>query len=177
MTLSTVHRVKGMEWDRVVVFGVDDGLMPHALAAETDLEEERRVLHVAVTRARCRVVLAADSAGPSPFLAELRGERPRAPAVPPAPAGTRPAAMVPAEGEARPVDPELFEKLKAWRLEKARERKVPPYVVFHDRTLEAMAAAHPRNELELLDISGVGPKKLDDYGEELLELVEDHSGS
>ncbi len=177
VTLSTVHRVKGMEWERVVVFGVDDGLMPHALAAETDLEEERRVLHVAVTRARRRVVLAADSAGPSPFLAELRGERPRTPAVPPAPAGTRPAAMVPAEGEARPVDPELFEKLKAWRLEKARERKVPPYVVFHDRTLEAMAAAHPRNELELLDISGVGPKKLDDYGEELLELVEDHSGS
>ena len=177
VTLSTVHRVKGMEWDRVVVFGVDDGLMPHALAAETDLEEERRVLHVAVTRARRRVVLAADSAAPSPFLAELRGERPRAPAVPPAPAASPPAAMIPAEGETRPVDPELFEKLKAWRLEKARERKVPPYVVFHDRTIEAMAAAHPRNELELLDISGVGPKKLDDYGEELLELVEDHSGS
>lgn len=177
VTLSTVHRVKGMEWERVLVFGVDDGLMPHALAAEADLEEERRVLHVAVTRARRRVVLAADSARPSPFLAELRGERSRAPTVPPASAAPLPAAVTPSEGEARPVDPELFEKLKAWRLEKARERKVPPYVVFHDRTLEAMAASHPRNELELLDISGVGPKKLDDYGEELLELVEDHAGS
>ena len=174
VTLSTIHRVKGMEWERVLVFGVDDGLMPHALSADAGLEEERRVLHVAMTRGRRRVVLAADSGRPSPFLAELRGERPRPPSAPPAPAAPRPAAAAPADGETRPVDQELFEKLKAWRLEKARERKVPPYVVFHDRTLEAAAAARPRTELELLEISGVGPKKLDDYGEELLELVEDH---
>lgn len=177
VTLSTIHRVKGMEWDRVLVFGVDDGLMPHALAGDAGMEEERRVLHVAVTRGRRRVVLAADSSRPSPFLAELRGERPSPPAAPPSPASPRPAAA-PAGGGIQPadqdVDQELFEKLKAWRLEKARERQFPPYVVFHDRTLEAVAAARPRTELDLLDISGIGPKKLDDYGEELLELVEDH---
>ena len=56
VTLSTVHRVKGREWDRVAVFGVNDGLVPHRLAQ--DEEEERRVLHVAITRGREQVVLA-----------------------------------------------------------------------------------------------------------------------
>ena len=48
VTLSTIHRVKGREWDRVAVFGVADGIVPHRLAE--DVEEERRVLHVAITR-------------------------------------------------------------------------------------------------------------------------------
>ncbi len=60
VTLSTVHRVKGQEWDRVAVFGVTAGLIPHRLAL--DVEEERRVLHVAITRARRRAVLLADGA-------------------------------------------------------------------------------------------------------------------
>ena len=58
ITLSTIHRVKGREWDRVAVFGVADGLVPHRLAE--DVEEERRVLHVAITRGRHRVALLAD---------------------------------------------------------------------------------------------------------------------
>ncbi|HVM01285.1 MAG TPA: ATP-dependent helicase, partial [Acidimicrobiales bacterium] len=71
VTLSTVHRVKGREWDRVVVFGVTAGLVPHRLAL--DEEEERRVLHVAVTRGRHRVHVLADASRPSPFLDELAG--------------------------------------------------------------------------------------------------------
>ena len=179
VTLSTVHRVKGMEWDRVVVFGVDDGLMPHSLS--TDLEEERRVLHVAMTRGRRRVLLTADAAVPSPFLAELKGEPPRARApsasAAAAPrAGGKPGPRRPVDEE-REVDQELLEKLKAWRRAESAERKVPAFVVFHDRTLEAIAAALPRTESQLLDVSGIGPKKLDDYGEDLLELVREHSGS
>ncbi|MGH8941376.1 MAG: ATP-dependent helicase, partial [Acidimicrobiia bacterium] len=50
VTLSTVHRVKGLEWDHVVVFGADRGSMPHELS--DDIEEERRVFHVAMTRGR-----------------------------------------------------------------------------------------------------------------------------
>ncbi len=48
VALSTVHRVKGMEWPYVVVLGAHDGLMPHTLA--DDLEEERRIFHVAIMR-------------------------------------------------------------------------------------------------------------------------------
>ncbi len=166
VTLSTVHRVKGMEWDRVVVFGVDDGLMPHALS--DDIEEERRVLHVAVTRGRDRVLVVADADRPSPFLVELRGETVRAVPVSAAPVAHIPD---PSSPSAAPVDEDLLERLKAWRLETATERGVPPYVVFWDRTLEGIAAARPRSEVELLDVYGVGPAKLDEYGEDILEIV------
>ena len=76
--LSTVHRVKGMEWDRVLVYGAQAGLWPHRLAG--DREEERRVFHVALTRGRRHVAVLADLERPSPFLDEL--EEPRKPLVP-----------------------------------------------------------------------------------------------
>ena len=83
--VSTVHRVKGMEWDRVVVFGAERGLFPHDLGE--DVEEERRVFHVAMTRGRKEVVLLVDKTRPSPFIKELTGEAP--PAAKPA-TGRRP---------------------------------------------------------------------------------------
>jgi DNA helicase-2/ATP-dependent DNA helicase PcrA len=69
VTLSTVHRVKGEEWDFVCVADVRRGMMPHRLA--DDVEEERRILHVAITRAREQVLVLTDAARPSPFVAEL----------------------------------------------------------------------------------------------------------
>ena len=68
--LSTVHRVKGMEWDHVIVYGAQKGLWPHRLA--DDVEEERRVFHVAITRARKDVVIIADTDHPSKFVKELK---------------------------------------------------------------------------------------------------------
>jgi DNA helicase-2/ATP-dependent DNA helicase PcrA len=75
VTLSTVHRVKGREWDRVALFGATAGILPHRLA--DDVEEERRVLHVAVTRGRREVVVLGDRDRTSPLLAELAGTAPR----------------------------------------------------------------------------------------------------
>ena len=75
VTLSTIHRVKGREWDRVAVFGVADGIVPHRLA--DDEEEERRVLHVGITRGRHRVVVLADRTRRSAFLDELAGTAPK----------------------------------------------------------------------------------------------------
>lgn len=69
VVLSTVHRVKGMEWDRVVVFAANSGLFPHRLSE--DIEEERRVFHVAVTRCRQSLAIVADRDAISPFVAEL----------------------------------------------------------------------------------------------------------
>ena len=65
----------------------------------------------------------------------------------------------------------LFDRLKAWRLEQAREQSVPPYVVFHDATLAAIAAARPRSIDELSGIAGIGAKKLERYGAMLLEVL------
>jgi DNA helicase-2/ATP-dependent DNA helicase PcrA len=74
--LSTVHRIKGREWGHVVIFGASRGLFPHRLG--NDEEDERRVFHVALTRARTQVVTLADAEAPSIFLAELDGSRVRA---------------------------------------------------------------------------------------------------
>ncbi len=75
VTLSTIHRVKGREWPRVVVFGATDGIVPHRLSH--DVEEERRILHVGITRGIDRVVVLGDSTRRSPFLDELDGSAPR----------------------------------------------------------------------------------------------------
>ena len=77
----------------------------------------------------------------------------------------------------RPVDEDLLERLTVWRLERAQKSGSPPYIVFRNRTLEEIAAHQPRTEAELLDLYGVGPAKLDEYGEEVLELVRDHTAS
>jgi ATP-dependent DNA helicase RecQ len=69
------------------------------------------------------------------------------------------------------ADAGLLARLKAWRTDQAREQSVPPYVVFHDSTLSAIAAARPRNLDALSTISGIGAKKLERYGPALLELL------
>ena len=66
---------------------------------------------------------------------------------------------------------ELVDRLRRWRLETARSTGVPAYVVFHDSTLSAIAAARPSSLAELLRVSGVGDSKLRKYGEEVLEVL------
>jgi ATP-dependent DNA helicase RecQ len=65
----------------------------------------------------------------------------------------------------------LLERLKNWRTEQARAQSVPAYVIFHDRTLAEIAAARPADIDALATVSGIGAKKLERYGESLLELV------
>ena len=72
-----------------------------------------------------------------------------------------------AEGEA------LAGRIREWRAAEAKRLKVPAYVVLHDRTLTALAGARPRNPRELLNIDGMGPAKVERFGEELLRLCAD----
>ena len=74
------------------------------------------------------------------------------------------------------ADLELLGRLKSWRTEEARRRRVPAYVVFADRTLEALAAARPASEAGLLAVKGIGPAKLETYGEALLRLLSGAEG-
>lgn len=69
------------------------------------------------------------------------------------------------------IDRGLFEKLRILRLEIAREQKVPPYIVFSDKTLAAMCARMPRSREEMLEVSGVGEAKYAKYGERFLEAL------
>jgi ATP-dependent DNA helicase RecQ len=66
---------------------------------------------------------------------------------------------------------DLFERLRAWRRTEAERMGKPPYVVMHDRTLHAIAAARPRTVDELRPIPGLGDKRIERYGAALLEVV------
>ena len=76
-----------------------------------------------------------------------------------------------AGGEGRAADSGLQAALRAWRSEIARKRGVPAYVVLHDATIDGIAASRPATLNELRNIPGIGDKKLEHYGEELIALV------
>ena len=69
------------------------------------------------------------------------------------------------------ADPDLVARLKAWRTEQARSQGVPPYVVFHDRTLLELASRRPTRRAELSEVGGIGTAKLERYGDGLLEVL------
>jgi ATP-dependent DNA helicase RecQ len=137
-----------------------------------------------------------DASRPSPYLAELETARAFDPgeAAPAGwstdsrvAAGARPplagsvaggAGRVPARrvrpGPAAPaaaVDPAREQALRSWRTERSRRDKVPPFIVLHDRTLLAVAAARPSSLVALRQIDGIGPLKLELYGEEILATL------
>jgi ATP-dependent DNA helicase RecQ len=74
-------------------------------------------------------------------------------------------------GADRSEPPAGFDALKAWRLARAREDDVPAYLVFHNSTLEEIAARKPRSLDELAAVPGVGPAKLERYGEGVLAAL------
>ena len=231
ITLSTIHRVKGREWDRVIVFGATEGLMPHRLSR--DVEEERRVLHVGITRGRQRVLVLGDRSRRSPFFAELDGSAARGQVRAAVAASAAPAAVtarkepavrttVPAEvgqavkvlggyegtveaiedagvrlrlddggsffvrfGERVTVDGTLLTlakppsphakaaaaALRAWRLDRAKADSVPAFVVLSDKHLDGIAERHPTSLADLRTCPGIGPAKLDTYGDEILVVL------
>jgi hypothetical protein len=75
VALATIHRIKGQEWPRVIVYGANEGLMPHRLATDA-IEEERRIMHVALTRGRQAVVVLSSRGNASRFVRELQGAAP-----------------------------------------------------------------------------------------------------
>jgi ATP-dependent DNA helicase RecQ len=71
------------------------------------------------------------------------------------------------------ADAAILERLRTWRSEQARSQAVPAYVIFHDSTLSAIAAARPRGITDLSSIHGIGAKKLERYGAALMALLDD----
>jgi superfamily II DNA helicase RecQ len=81
-----------------------------------------------------------------------------------------------------PPDPELLEALRAWRSEQASEQRVPPYIIFSNKVLAAIASRRPATSEALSQIRGIGPAKLEKYGQAVVELVTlgqpvEHTGS
>jgi DNA helicase II / ATP-dependent DNA helicase PcrA len=171
VTLASLHSAKGLEWDAVFLVGLTDTTVPiqHA-TTDAQIAEERRLLYVGITRARERLALSwalARSPGqrrgrrPSRFLDGLRPST--------AGAGPKPAKKKGPAPEA--ADAELFGRLRAWRKAQADAQGSPPYIVFSDATLVAIADARPASTAALARISGVGPMKLERYAEPLLAVL------
>ncbi len=181
--LLTFHRAKGLEYETVFVTGVERGLVPVAYASSpVDLDEERRLLHVAMTRAgtalhmswaRTRTVGSRVSERePSPWITALRaaGVVDDAATTASAHAGTRRA--LGARGpRPRATDDALLTALLEWRRGVARAAAVPVAAVASDATLRAIATRRPRSRAALASVPGLGPCRLATHGEAILRLV------
>ncbi|MGH8927719.1 MAG: ATP-dependent DNA helicase UvrD2 [Acidimicrobiia bacterium] len=225
VTLASIHAVKGREWPHVIIHDATAGLMPHRLVG--DIEEERRVFHVGITRCRESVTVVAGEP-PSQFLAEMlvaghplprRPEADRALSTGPNRrplAGTGPTDPVAAAvglcfdqggylhevvaiggegaltrvGEnaeftvawgtpvrvlgvprslAHPDHEAVFERLRSWRTTRAGGK--PAYTVLTDESLRLISISLPADERSLAAVKGIGPAKLDRFGNELLGLL------
>lgn len=167
VTLASLHAAKGLEWDVVFLAGLSEGLLPISLAeTPAALDEERRLLYVGVTRARERLEMSyarsrnPGSRGTRKVSRFLDGLWPSA-GVPRGGAGAAPAT----------ADPALLERLRQWRTDEARRLDRPAYTVLADRALDEVATLRPATIAELARVRGIGPVKLDAYGQVLLGLV------
>ncbi|MFD9974005.1 ATP-dependent DNA helicase UvrD2 [Streptomyces sp. NPDC059017] len=207
VTLASLHSAKGLEWDAVFLVGLTEGMMPITYAkTDEQVEEERRLLYVGVTRARLHLSLSwalsrspggRASRRPTRFLNGLRpgsaapggrtaggaggiergagGRRKRRGPVLCRVCGktlTDAGEMKLMRCEDCPsdMDEALYERLREWRSEQARDLGQPAYCVFTDKTLMAIAEAVPGSEGELAGISGVGGRKLDRFGADVLAI-------
>lgn len=201
VTLASLHAAKGLEWDAVFLVGLSEGLMPISFADTPEaVDEERRLLYVGITRAREHLALSWSTARtpggranrkPSRFLDGLRpdsvasssvrgkGALPRRKAA--TPASCRVCGSMLASGAERKVgrcsqcpptyEEQTFNALREWRKEVALSAEVPAFVVFTDATLTAIAEARPASLEELARLAGVGPSKLEKYGEAVLAVL------
>ena len=152
VNLLTLHRAKGLEFEAVFIPRLQEKELPSKQArTDEELAEERRLLYVGMTRAK-RVLWLTWSGKRSRFLGEL-GVTPTAP-------------------REKPDWTPDAQRLRDWRLERSKADNVPPYVVFHDSVLHAIADARPSSLGELAQIAGIGPAKLERYGDDLLATLD-----
>ena len=214
VTLASLHSAKGLEWDVVFLVGVAEGMMPITYArTDEQIEEERRLLYVGVTRARERLHVSwalSRSPGSRPNRRPIRfldGLRPGSTSTAARTSGGGPGGVerghisradaaprrtqrVPARcrvcgrtltdaGEMKlmrceecpsDMDEGLYERLREWRAEQARRSGQPAFCVFTDKTLMAIAESVPDDEGELARIPGVGVRKFNRYGADVLAI-------
>jgi DNA helicase II / ATP-dependent DNA helicase PcrA len=199
VTLASLHAAKGLEWDAVFCVGLTEGTLPiqHA-STDEQVEEERRLLYVGITRARERLSLSwalSRAAGgrrtrrrsrfvlalhpdDRPVRSSVRGQRSGATATCTECAAPLRKGAERALGRCADcpgdVDVDLLERLRAWRAERAAAQKAPAYVIFTDATLLAIAQARPDGVPDLVRLPGIGQRKLDLYGAEVLAVVAGH---
>ena len=196
VTLATLHASKGLEWDVVALYGINDTMVPFIMAeAPAEMASERRLLHVGVTRARRDLWVSyswsggnRDRQGISRFLRGLPGTGEMTD-KPPRHRRKRRATITVCSvcGKALTaardrklghhlacevgVDPALVERLRQWRSERAEADRVPAFVILTDATLLGVAEKRPDSMEGLLQIPGVGRRKADLYAADLIKVL------
>jgi DNA helicase-2/ATP-dependent DNA helicase PcrA len=204
VTLASLHAAKGLEWDAVFLIGLAEGTLPimHAEGDDSAIEEERRLFYVGVTRAREHLWLSWSLSRHPGGRRHRRRSRFLYGLLPdqhPAARASRPHS---AKGAAKPccrtcggplletmeiklgrcgrcpsnLDEDLLDRLKEWRTTRAKELKVPPFVVFTDATLLAIAEQQPADRGGLVSISGIGPSKVERFGTDVLAVIRSEHG-
>ena len=120
---------------------------------------QKEIVRVDLPEVRARQTQFPPTSSPSFYTPQLRSEKPRA------------RDLTPTE-----ADPALAEYLREWRRTMARENKVPAYIILHDSTLEELCRRRPSNFAELKQVPGIGEKKADLYGAELLQALRNFGG-
>lgn len=184
--LATFHAAKGLEWDTVVVAGVEDGFVPIAGArGAAGREEEARLLYVALTRARRQLVVTRATArhrgldlvarGPSPWLAAIEAVCVEL-ARPPDPDLVH-ALLVDAHERVEPESareaaaPDPLVALRAWRAHAARAARIPELAVCADDVLAAIATSRPHDVEALGAVPGVGVLMARRHGDAVLAAL------
>jgi superfamily I DNA/RNA helicase len=168
-TLATVHAIKGMEAPLVYLVAANAANFPckasdHPVMELYNIEEgydgyaeELRVLYVALSRAKDELHISYTGTL-TPFIPEetVKVFRAAKPTVPAKKAAGQSAALL---------------ALRQWRYQKAKEKGVPAYVICSDATLEALLLHRPATTEALQGITGLGPTRIQDYGEEMIDLL------
>ena len=196
VTLATLHASKGLEWDVVALYGINDTMVPFIMAeAPAEVASERRLLHVGVTRARRDLWVSyswsggnRDRQGISRFLRGLPGTG-ETTDKPPRHRRKRRATITVCSvcGKALTaardrklghhlacevgVDPVLVERLRQWRSERAEADRVPAFVILTDATLLGVAEKRPNSMESLLQVPGIGRRKADLYAADLIKVL------
>jgi ATP-dependent DNA helicase RecQ len=166
----------GVEDERIARFG-HDRISTFGIGAEHDSRTWRAILRQLIALRLVDVDLAGHgglSIAPTgrDFLRDKPRLMLREPKAPRARRGK--VARTQAQAAIAEADRDLFQALREKRMEIARAQNVPPYVIFHDKTLIELAAARPASRAEMANVAGVGEAKLDRYGPAFLTVIAEH---
>lgn len=189
VSLTTFHKAKGLEWKSVFIVGLEDGYVPISRAeSKESLEEERRLLYVAITRAQKELTLTWAKSrkynerymrrDPSPYLSQIEDQilTLSGHIASPEHALHNIARARKTLEKKQPVElnrnqKSTLESLRLWRSEKSKELGVPAHLILHDHALESITLRNPQTIEALAKIAGIGNVRASRFGNDLLRCV------
>lgn len=176
ITLATIHAIKGLEAKVVFLIGCNSLYFPCKVSDHPVLEslnfnnydkedEEKRLLYVAITRAKEQLYISYTGKSPSIFLTkEIRDSLGSTEYLKPIPKEVR----IKFNGKSKK---DVYSKLKDWRFETSSMLGVPAYMILNNKTIEEISGLMPIKKEELYSIYGLGPSKISKYGDKIIEIV------